>query len=211
MPKGFLRGSLEVIAGPMFAGKTSALLARARTLDGEVMLIKPSFDTRYGICEIKTHDGISANAFNLTNTSEILNSKNVDAADYILFDEIQFFKAPNFEGDIIACIETLRDRHINVVCCGLDLNWKGVPFDIVADLRKLADKYTPLLARCAVCNAPAPYSHKRRANNVDIELGAEDLYEPRCPKHYPYCGEYEKAAENANAEREIGFQGDLFN
>ena len=131
MPKGFLRGSLEVIAGPMFAGKTSALLKRARAFDGEVVLIKPSFDTRYGICEIKTHDGVCANAFNLTNTEELLDSKIIDAADYILFDEIQFFKAPKFDGDIVECIETLRDRHIDIVCCGLDLNWKAQPFDIV--------------------------------------------------------------------------------
>ena len=158
MPKGFLRGSLEVIAGPMFAGKTSALLKRARAFDGEVVLIKPSFDTRYGICEIKTHDGVCANAFNLTNTEELLDSKIIDAADYILFDEIQFFKAPNFDGDIVECIETLRDRHIDIVCCGLDLNWKAQPFDIVEKLRAIADKYTPLQARCAVCNAPAPYS-----------------------------------------------------
>lgn len=205
MPKGFLRGSLEVIAGPMFAGKTSALLKRARAFDGEVVLIKPSFDTRYGICEIKTHDGVCANAFNLTNTEELLDSKIIDAADYILFDEIQFFKAPNFDGDIVECIETLRDRHIDIVCCGLDLNWKAQPFDIVEKLRAIADKYTPLQARCAVCNAPAPYSHKRLANDKDIELGAEDLYEPRCPKHYPYCDCYE--GETATA-RDV--QGDLF-
>ena len=208
MYKGFLRGSLEVIAGPMFAGKTSALLKRARTLDGEVVLIKPSFDTRYGICEIKTHDGICANAFNLTNTDEILGSAEIDAADYVLFDEIQFFKAPNFDGDIIECIETLRDRHVNVVCCGLDLNWKAQPFDIVANLRKIADRYVPLFARCAVCNAPAPYSHKRQANEMDIELGAEDLYEPRCPKHYPFCAEYEKGTPSAVPP--FGTQGDLF-
>lgn len=208
MSKGFLRGSLEVIAGPMFAGKTSALLKRARTLDGEVVLIKPSFDTRYGICEIKTHDGICANAFNLTNTDEILGSAEIDAADYVLFDEIQFFKAPNFDGDIIECIETLRDRHVNVVCCGLDLNWKAQPFDIVANLRKIADRYVPLFARCAVCNAPAPYSHKRQANEMDIELGAEDLYEPRCPKHYPFCAEYEKGTPSAVPP--FGTQGDLF-
>lgn len=190
MTKGFLKGSLEVIAGPMFAGKTSALLAKARTLEGEVVLIKPSFDTRYGICEIKSHDGVSANAFNLTNTSEILDSFEISKADYVLFDEIQFFTEPYFNGDIVECIETLRDRHINIVCCGLDLTWQAEPFKIVEALQKISDKNTPLFARCAVCGADAPYSHKLHANDEKFELGASDLYEPRCPKHFPYCAEY---------------------
>ena len=69
------KGTLEIITGPMFAGKTSALLKKARSFSGEMVLIKPSFDTRYGICEIKTHDGVAAEAFNLTNTNEILDSQ----------------------------------------------------------------------------------------------------------------------------------------
>ena len=189
----------------MFAGKTSELLARARTLDGEVVLIKPSFDTRYGICEIKTHDGVSANAFNLTNTTEILSSLEIDAADYVLFDEIQFFTPPYFNGDIVECIDTLRERHINVVCCGLDMTWKAEPFDIVAKLKKVADKYTPLFARCSVCGEKAPYSHKLCANDARFELGASDLYEPRCPKHFPFCAEY--VGESPDADEK---EPDLF-
>ena len=88
------RGILEIVSGPMFAGKTSALLAKARSSKGETVLIKPSFDTRYGICEIKTHDGVSAEAFNLSNVTQILSDKAVDNAEIVLFDEIQFFTEP---------------------------------------------------------------------------------------------------------------------
>lgn len=87
MPK----GTLEVIAGPMFAGKTSALLKKARSFDGEMILIKPSFDTRYGICEIKTHDGVAAEAFNLTNTSEILESDAVEKAQAVFLMKSSFY------------------------------------------------------------------------------------------------------------------------
>ena len=76
------KGCLEVVTGPMFAGKTSALLRKARAFQGEMVLIKPSFDTRYGICEIKTHDGVAAAAFNLTNTDEILQSDTVGKASF---------------------------------------------------------------------------------------------------------------------------------
>lgn len=202
------RGKLEVIAGPMFAGKTSALLAKARAAEGEILLIKPSFDTRYGICEIKTHDGLSAAAFNLSNTDEILAAPEVGHAEAVYFDEIQFFTEPFFGGDIITCINTLLDRGINVICCGLDLNWKGEPFAIVSALRKSADKYTPLYARCAICNEPAMYTYRPSGKGARIELGAEDLYEPRCARHYPFSPVYEpETSEQADDEK----QGDLFN
>lgn len=201
------KGYLEVIAGPMFAGKTSALLKKARAFDGEMVLIKPSFDTRYGICEIKTHDGVAAAAFNLTNTSEILESGAIEKAQAVFFDEIQFFTEPYFGGDVIACIKTLVERGLHVVCCGLDMNWKGEPFEIISKLKGMADRYTPLQARCALCGEPAIYTYKRGGSKADIELGAADIYEPRCARHYPFSGVYEPDETPESVSEK---QGDLF-
>ena len=203
MPK----GTLEIIAGPMFAGKTSALLKKARSFDGEMILIKPSFDTRYGICEIKTHDGVAAEAFNLTNTSEILESKAVEKAQAVFFDEIQFFMEPYFGGDVIACISTLIKRGVHVVCCGLDMNWKGEPFEIISKLKTIADRYTVLHAKCSICNEPAIFTYKRGGSKSNIELGAADIYEPRCAKHYPFSPIYEPAETQNDCDSK---QGDLF-
>ena len=202
------RGTLEIITGPMFAGKTSALLKKARAFEGEMVLIKPSFDTRYGICEIKTHDGVAAEAFNLTNTSEILGSNAIEKAKAVFFDEIQFFMEPYFGGDVIACINTLRDRGLSVICCGLDMNWKGEPFEIISKLKTIADRYTVLQARCSVCNEPAIYTYKLGGSKSSIELGAADIYEPRCAKHYPFSPVYE--SETANESNIDLRQGELF-
>lgn len=201
------RGTLEVIAGPMFAGKTSILLKKAREFKGEMILIKPSFDTRYGICEIKTHDGVAAEAFNLTNTDEILNSPVIEEAEAVFFDEIQFFMEPYFGGDIILCIKTLLDRGLSVTCCGLDMNWKGEPFEIISKLKAAADKYLPLHARCAVCNEEAIYTYKLGGTDSKIELGAEEMYEPRCARHYPFSPVYEPEETGDNLDSK---QGDLF-
>lgn len=203
-----MKGKLELIIGPMFAGKTSALLNKARNFKEEMVLIKPSFDTRYGICEIKTHDGVAAQAFNLSNTDEILRSDNANNAKAVFFDEIQFFTEPYFGGNIIECITTLLDRNINVICCGLDLNWKGEPFEIVAQLKKFADQVYALKSKCAICNEPAIYSHKRSGTGGNIELGAADLYEPRCAKHFPFSPIYLPEEEKTD---EITNQGTLFN
>lgn len=190
-----MKGALEVFAGPMFAGKTSALLKKARELRDEVVLVKPSFDTRYGICEIKTHDGVAAEAFNLSNTDEILSSPAVADARAILFDEIQFFTEPNFGGDIVACILTLKERGTSVYCCGLDMNWKGEPFPVFSRLKEVADRIVMLKARCAICNEPAIYTYKKGGSGATVELGAGDIYEPRCARHYPFSPVYE--GENA--------------
>lgn len=189
-------GTLELIVGPMFAGKTSALLKKAREFKDEMVLIKPSFDTRYGICEIKTHDGVAASAFNLSNTTEILNSPEINNSKAVFFDEIQFFTAPLFDGNIIECIQTLRQRGINITCSGLDLNWKGEAFEIVSQLKKVATIVNSLKARCAKCGEPAIYSHKRTCSGSDIELGASELYEPRCAKHFPFSPVYDESDEN---------------
>lgn len=202
MPK----GTLEVITGPMFAGKTSALLKKARSFNGEMVLIKPSFDTRYGICEIKTHDGVSAEAFNLTNTADILDSEAIGKAQAVFFDEIQFFMEPYFQGDIIACIHTLMNRGISVVCCGLDMNWKGDSFEIISKLKAVADRYIVLQARCAVCGEPAIYTYKHGGSGSTIELGAADIYEPRCARHYPFSPVYEPDEDQPDMTK----QGDLF-
>ena len=202
------KGTLEIITGPMFAGKTSALLKKARSFNGEMVLIKPSFDTRYGICEIKTHDGVAAEAFNLTNTSEILESQAIEKAQAVFFDEIQFFMEPYFGGDVIACINTLLNRGLSVFCCGLDKNWKGESFEIISKLKTIADRYTVLHARCSVCNEPAIYTYKRGGSTSDIELGAAEIYEPRCAKHYPFSPVYEPEEtpqDNVNLK-----QGNLF-
>ncbi len=203
MPK----GTLEVIAGPMFAGKTSALLKKARSFDGEMVLIKPSFDTRYGICEIKTHDGVAAAAFNLTNTREILESDAVEKAQAVFFDEIQFFIEPYFGGDVIACINTLRNRGLHIVCCGLDMNWKAEPFEIISKLKTIADRYTALQAKCVLCGEPAIFTYKRGGSKSNIELGAADIYEPRCARHYPFSPVYEPFETQDNIDLR---QGDLF-
>lgn len=53
-------GRIELIFGPMFAGKTTELLRRCQVAESagrNVMLIKSSSDTRYSAAEAVTHDG----------------------------------------------------------------------------------------------------------------------------------------------------------
>ncbi len=177
------KGSLEVISGPMFAGKTTKLLERVEKANGNAVLFKPSFDTRYGISEVKTHNGKGAEAISVCNESELV----ADNADSIIFiDEIQFFEKPNFNGDLVECVKSLVDAGHKVICSGLDKTWQDKDFNITKQLADIADTVTKLTAECSVCGKPATKSFKCNGNGSEVELGGADKYEPRCGKHF-YC------------------------
>lgn len=58
-------GSLTVITGPMFAGKTSRLIElahAAHTTGRDVFAFKSSLDTRCAVAELATHDGLRMDA-----------------------------------------------------------------------------------------------------------------------------------------------------
>ena len=68
------RGTLDVYAGPMYAGKTSKLLQRVLWLDHQqkkILVIKPSKDNRYNEDTIVTHNQLSYPCISFTEFSEI--------------------------------------------------------------------------------------------------------------------------------------------
>jgi thymidine kinase len=75
------------------------------------------------------------------------------------------------------------------------MNWKGEPFPVFSRLKEVADRIVMLKARCAICNEPAIYTYKKGGSGATVELGAGDIYEPRCARHYPFSLVYE--GENA--------------
>ena len=85
-------GSLEVIAGSMFSGKTEELirrLKRAKIAQQKVEIFKPAIDVRYSVSEVVSHDENSISSTPVSNSANILLlSGNVDV---IGIDEAQFF------------------------------------------------------------------------------------------------------------------------
>jgi len=147
---------LEVILGPMFSGKTTTLLSRAR---GKTVIINHVFDTR---CKgVKTHDGVEASALK----SKVI-PISVDA-DTLLVDEAQFF-------DSLDGVETLAP---NVVVAGLSGDYRRQPFGKILGLIPKADKVTFLTAVCD-CGAPAPFT-KRISDEKNL-ISVQSSYIPKC-------------------------------
>ncbi len=170
------RGSIEVICGSMFSGKTEELLRRlkrARIAKQKVEIFKPSIDTRYSECEVVSHDKNSIMSTSVDSSGNIL--LYADGVDVVGIDEAQFFD----EGLIGVCDQLAR-QGIRVIVAGLDMDFKGIPFGPIPALCAIADDVIKVHAVCVHCGAPAYISHRLVSNNKRVLLGELNEYEPIC-------------------------------
>lgn len=172
-------GKLTVVTGPMFAGKSSTMLIEADKIGA--VIFKPAFDTRYSETDVVTHDGecVAANIF--SSFKDIAKVGEVERP--YCFDEVQFLDEDRYEGDFVADVRTLLSHGIDVLVAGLDMDWKGEPFTITAKLSAMADEVIKLGSTCVQCGSLASKTAKKTGGE-SVELGNEDLYEPRCNHHW---------------------------
>ena len=181
------KGWLEVITGPMFAGKSEELMRRVKTLSYTKMKIiafKPAIDDRYDKTAIASHDGAKYEAYAIKNAQSILELVKQDT-QVVAIDEIQFF-----DMSIVKICEELADRGIRVIAAGLDLDFKGEPFGPMPELLARAEFVTKLSAVCTVCGCAATRTQRlidgkpADFNDPIIKVGAKENYEARCRKHH---------------------------
>ncbi len=183
--------SLELLLGPMFAGKSSALLSivrRHQALGWSVMVVTHSCDTRYGTDpQVVNHDQQRCPAIATNKLMPLLDTADYTAARLIVVEESQFF------GDLVPFVLRAVDtdkKHVVVV--GLDGDAERRPFGHVLDLIPYADRYTKLTAFCKLCadGTPALFTFAASDDAVasaaagEACVGAADKYMPMCRKHY---------------------------
>lgn len=170
------RGSVEVIAGSMFSGKTEELirrLKRARIAGLKVEIFKPAIDTRYSDNLVVSHDENSIPSTPVDNASAILLLAN--EVDVIGVDEAQFFD----EAIVDVCTE-IADRGIRVVAAGLDMDYAGKPFGPMPRLMAVAEYVTKVHAICVDCGNLANHSYRLADGKSVVLLGEKDIYKPLC-------------------------------
>ena len=169
-------GSIEVIAGSMFSGKTEELirrLKRAKIARQTVEIFKPDIDVRYSKNEVVSHDENSIQSTPVGNSANILLlSGNVDV---IGIDEAQFF-----DKGLVDVVTKLANMGIRVIVAGLDMDFKGIPFGPIPELMAVADHITKVHAICVKCGNIAQFSHRLSAKEQTVLLGEKDVYEPLC-------------------------------
>ncbi|HPE77982.1 MAG TPA: thymidine kinase [Draconibacterium sp.] len=169
-------GSIEVIAGSMFSGKTEELirrLKRAKIARQKVEIFKPSIDVRFSQSEVVSHDENSIHSTPVENSANILLlTGNVDV---IGIDEAQFF-----DKGLVEVVVKLADMGIRIIIAGLDMDFKGKPFGPIPDLMAVADHITKVHAICVKCGNIAQFSHRLSEKEQVVLLGEKDVYEPLC-------------------------------
>lgn len=173
-------GTLEVITGPMFSGKTEELLKRINILkyaNIKTLIVKPKFDVRFGEDVIKSRNSISVTALNVETGDDLIELFKKQKYDAVAIDEIHFFKE-----DLLEVINYLTSKKVRVIVAGLDQDYLRRPFGIVPSLLAMAEEVTKLKAVCIKCKLDASCSY-RVVKNSDINyLGDSESYEARCRK-----------------------------
>jgi thymidine kinase len=180
-------GSIEVVCGSMFSGKTDELirrLVRATIAKQKVQVFKPAIDIRYAVEKVTSHAGSDYDASPVKTAADIRDRIDPDTT-VVAIDEAQFFDA-----EIIQIVDELAARGIRVVVAGLDTDFRGEPFGPMPILMSRAERVDKLHAICMVCGEEASRTQRlvngkpARFDDPVVIVGASELYEARCRLHH---------------------------
>ena len=173
-------GSIEVICGSMFSGKTEELIRRmkrAQFAKQKVEIYKPCIDVRYSEDEVVSHDSHSIPSTPIDSpASMLLLSSDVEVVG---IDEAQFF-----DDTLVEVVQTLANRGVRVIIAGLDTDYMGKPFGPMPALMAVAEDIQKVHAICVKCGSPAQHSHRLSKSDQLVVLGETDIYEPLCRHCY---------------------------
>ena len=180
-------GSLEVVTGSMFSGKTDELIRRLRRATiarQKVQVFKPIIDIRYAVEKVTSHAGNNYEAIPIQRAADLITRLEPDTT-VVAIDEAQFF-----DPEIIPIVQQLADRGLRVIAAGLDTDFRGEPFGPMPVLMSLAEHVDKLHAICMVCGEDASRTQRlvngKPAYYDDpvVIVGAAEMYEARCRKHH---------------------------
>ncbi len=183
-------GSIEVICGPMFSGKSEELIRRVKRAfiaRQTVQVFKPAMDDRYDSHAVASHSLQKMDAIPIRHSREIRDLLD-PAVEVVALDEAQFMD----EG-VVDLAEELADRGVRVIVAGLDQDFAAAPFGIMPAFLAKAEFVSKLQAICMVCGAAANRSQRTIRSGGLVLVGAAEAYEARCR----HC--YEKPVATAKA------------
>jgi thymidine kinase len=181
------QGRLEVICGPMFAGKTEELLRRVRRAEvagRRVVVINHALDRRGGTDRVASHTGLDYPSV-AASTPEDVERALADETDLVAIDEAHFF-GPG----LVPVVTHLADRGQTVIVAGLAVTFEGQPFEPLPALMALAERVDKLTAICTVCGEEAVFHIRVAESNasptapVAEHVGGLDKYQARCRRHF---------------------------
>lgn len=170
-------GSLTVIVGCMFAGKSEELLRkmkRAEIAGLKALVVKPAIDTRGTVERICSRDGRCMDAISVRSSADILAT--AERYDVIGIDEAQFFDA-----GITDAVRALYAAGKRVIIAGLDTDYRDEPFGSTHLLMAIPEaEVVKLRAVCMRCRGEATRTFRKTKNDAQVVIGDADQYEALC-------------------------------
>ncbi len=173
-------GSIEVVCGSMFSGKTEELIRRikrAKYAKQRIQIFKSGVDIRYSEEEVVSHDANAIPSTPIDTSGSLLLLCN--DVDVIGIDEAQFL-----DNGLVDVCSKLANSGIRVIVAGLDMDFKGRPFGPIPGLLAIADDVMKVHAVCMQCGRPAQFSHRLVNNDKTVLIGETEKYEPLCRRCY---------------------------
>jgi thymidine kinase len=181
-------GTIEVIAGVMFSGKSEELIRRVRRAliaRRRVQVFKSHLDERYaGVYRVSSHSGLEFEAVPVDSAAEIMRLTRPDT-ELVAIDEAQFL-----DQSLTTVATALAGRGVRVIVAGTDTDFRGEPFGVMGDLMAIAEQVDKLSAICVVCGDLACRNQRlvngkpARYDSPIIQVGGNEAYEARCRRHH---------------------------
>jgi thymidine kinase len=183
-------GSLDLIIGCMFSGKTQELIRRldqARYAGSTIQAFKPALDDRYALAAVASHREIRFPAIAVPDVTALA-AQLRDETRVIGIDEAQFFGP-----EVVSLADDLANRGRHVIVAGLDLDFLARPFGPMPLLAAHADRLTKLQASCQYpgCGSRQASRTQRLVEGVPasadeplVVIGGAATYQARCRHHH---------------------------
>lgn len=180
-------GSIEVVTGSMFSGKTDELIRRLRRATiarQKVQVFKPVIDNRYHVDKVTSHAGTAFDALPVNCSDDILKHLDPDTS-VVGIDEAQFFDA-----GVVEVAQRLAGQNIRIIVAGLDTDFRGEPFGCMPTIMAIAEHVDKLQAICMVCGEAASRTQRlvngspAHYDDPVVIVGASEMYEARCRQHH---------------------------
>jgi thymidine kinase len=170
------KGSIEVICGSMFSGKTEELLRRLKRAEFaklNIAVFKPKIDKRYDTQKVVSHDENTTQAIAVEGAKDILELTN--NAQVVAIDEAQFF-----DTGLVDVCNILANTGVRVIIAGLDMDFLGKPFGVIPQILAIAEHITKVHAICVDCSAIANHSFRKTTDKNLVQIGEKEEYKPLC-------------------------------
>ena len=170
------KGSVEVICGSMFSGKTEELirrLGRAKIAKQSVIICKPSIEDRYERDKVVSHNMRAIDCITVGDATDIIEL--CQDKEVVGIDEAQFFN-----NNLVEVCNQLANQGVRVIIAALDMDYEGNPFEPIPQLMSIAEDVTKVRAICIQCGDLANYSYRIVDEDDQILLGEKNEYEARC-------------------------------